>query len=125
MNGSQLSQIPAKHRMGFIQEKLAIGLAQLAKGETWQSIETLKPVCDHEFGENEASVGAMAHEAMAKALSAQGLQGASLRAMKTATDLCPTDAALRVRHGIARAYTGDHHAAICEYKVQSNPCYKL
>lgn len=62
-------------------------------------------------------MGATAYEAMAKALQAQGLQGAALRAMRDAVQLDPMNLYLRVRHGIARAAAGDHPAAVREYEV--------
>lgn len=99
-------------------EQLAYGHKMIARGETMKAVETLQELCSgHDFRGDEASFGAMCHEALAKALQQQGLAGASVRAMAAAVDLDPTDAALRVRHGIARASTGDHSAAIAEYET--------
>jgi len=99
-----------------LQEQLATGHKFISTGETMKAVETLRQLCDCEFNGDEA-FAAQSHEALAKALLQQGLGGASLRAMAAAVDLDPMDAALRVRHGIARANTGDHSAAIVEFET--------
>lgn len=101
-----------------LREQLAAGHRLIAAGETTKAISTLQELCSgHQFRGAEASLGAMCHEALAKALQQQGLGGASVRAMAAAVGLDPMDASLRVRHGISRASTGDHSTAIAEYEA--------